>query len=161
MNVILSLKHKKGTNETLDYIAVVEFETQDDIAKGFGISIKALEKRIAKLKKDGLLVVYRYTDNNFIYMVGDDAKSNWNKHEAIEIAKYRKYPDILQSGLSDEEAKEVASDLPLFDLKDERMYKNDAGKDFKPKYPESMRFSDADREEIDKAVADILSNYNG
>ncbi len=120
MVVILSHDYDVGTDDLLDYIAGVEFTTQDDIATDFHTSVKTIQRKMKKMKDSGELIVHRYADNNFIYMIGSDATRRWNKYEAYHIAKYRFYEGIdkieqWHLELSDDEIAVMMEDLPLFD----------------------------------------------
>ena len=91
--MIFVLNHNRVfKNETLQVMNCnVEFNTQDDIARLLGISISGLKKRIRKLKRDGMLKIHRYRNNNFIYLIGGDAFMDWDAKEARHIAIHRKH----------------------------------------------------------------------
>ena len=108
-NIVLNWKYEETGDRVLDYIASVEFDSRDNIAEDLGMSIKTVGRHIARLKEEGLLVVLRYENNNFIYMVGNDAKMNWDKYQARHIAIHRMYDFDL-----DEVSEEESRELPLF-----------------------------------------------
>ena len=129
-----------GTDELLDALCTCDYDTQSDIASKFNVSTKTIGRRISKLKEDGLLIVHRYQDNNFIFMIGSDAENNWNKHDAYETARYRKcIQDVPRDdidSLSDDDMKSLLDEYPLFknELQDAYIdngyYSKDAGKNF-------------------------------
>lgn len=91
MIVVLNHKYKKGSDNFLNYIALGSYDTQDDIAREFNVSKKTIGRWISSLRKNKLLITHRYKNNNFIYMVGEDAKEDWSSYEARHIAVYRKH----------------------------------------------------------------------
>ena len=93
MIIVLNWKYEMSGDETLDYIASVKFNDQKQIADDLNISMSGLKKRIKRLRDNGSLIVHRYAGNNFIYMVGNDAKMKWNKYDAYHIALHRREID--------------------------------------------------------------------
>lgn len=155
MIIVLKWKYNSRKDMLLDYMVNHDFDTQEDIAKGMGISKKTIQRNVSKLKNDGLLIIHRYKDNNFIYMVGDDAEKNWNKYEAYHIAKYRMYDSVVQE-VRDEEVEELLGDLPLFDsekkeLSEDMGWKDSMGRLSNPS--ESMIINLSDRVELDIIIA--------
>jgi len=77
-------------NKVSDYLGTREsIENQGIIAKDLGVSTKTIKRAVKTLKDQGKLIVHRYKDNNFVYMLGEDATRDWNAYEAIEIYKHR------------------------------------------------------------------------
>jgi hypothetical protein len=134
--VVLNWKYKIGSDKVLDAINTGSFNDLEELSKIIGISLSGLKKRISKLKKDGLLVIHRYQNNNFIYMIGDDVKNNWSKSDAVHIAIHR---DLIP-GSSKE------------DLTDGFNYKDI----FKGK---SLEFTDEEKKEMDIIVDELINSF--
>ena len=86
---VLNWRYNYGSDKVLDAINSKNFVSRSDLADFLGMNIKTLGRRIKSLKEDGKLIVHRYAENNFIYMIGEDAEFGWNAYEAKEILGYR------------------------------------------------------------------------
>ena len=120
MSIVLNWNYTSSNNELLDYIANTSFNSQSDIANHFKVSVKTIQRRINKLKKDMLLIIHRFQGNNLIYMVGDDVTNGWSKHDAYHIAKYRMHKDKF-IGVDEDAQEELMEDLPLFKTEKEEL----------------------------------------
>ncbi len=90
---VLSEKYVVGTDKLLDIIYSTSLKNQKELANVAGISISALERKIKKLKEDGLLHITRDIEKNIYYCIGIDADSKWNSTECREIYRYRNPED--------------------------------------------------------------------
>ena len=126
MIIVLSKGYEVGTDELLDVLNRWKvFTSLDSISVEYGKNKIATNRKIKKLKEDRLLISHRYRGNNIIYMIGNDAKENWNKWEAHQIAVYRQYPNLT------EEEAELAS--PFEDNVNNIVYWNKINKLMKAK----------------------------
>jgi DNA-binding MarR family transcriptional regulator len=89
MIYLLHWKYKEGTDKFLDTLVECRCESQVDLAREMGVSVRTIGRNVTRLKKDGLLIVYRYEKNKLIYLVGEDAKMKWNKKQSAEILHFR------------------------------------------------------------------------
>ncbi len=132
MIVVLNWKFEAGNDKLLNEIG--SSDSVDNLRKlgeEMGISKSMLQRKIRKLKDDGLLVAHRYRNNNMIWMVGVDAEKDYGAWEALQIAKFRKY--VSYGGdehefddYSAEEQENALEGIPIFGMdKDEAM--EDAG----------------------------------
>ena len=169
MNIILNWKYESIGNDVLDYIASVDFDSQDMIARDLGINPKTLRRRIAKLKEDGSLVIYRYENNNFIYCIGDDAKRGWNSYQCMEIAKHRKLELLCMAhGVDmdeweDDDMVYALEEVVLFEDEEEKLSK-DMGYSDNDRYPTSgyaqaLEFSRAESKELNSTIDGLVDGW--
>ena len=132
MVLVLQWGYEKGTDELLDKLMIhTTFNNLVSLSHSLDISIATMNRKIKKLKDDGLLVSHRYRDNNFIWMIGLDALRNYGAWDAYQIAKFRKY--VSYGGdehefddYSAEEQENALEGIPIFGSdKDEAL--EDAG----------------------------------
>ena len=128
MILILNWGYEIGTDELLDVLKKhPKVDNVGYIADLVSISKSTLNRRLKKLKDDGLLVVYRYSNNNFVWMIGLDAESKYNGYEAMQIAKYRRY---ISFGADQEEfdkyseieKENILHDVAVFPEQSEEMF---------------------------------------
>ena len=113
----------------LDSIRGHDWESTELIADSLGITKNVLNKRLRVLKNNGLLVSYRYKDNNFIWCIGEDVDSLLNAHDAIATARYRKYIGIGGNerdfiSTSAEEQENMLVDIPVFTSEKRNAYED-------------------------------------
>ena len=60
MIIVLKHQYEYGSDDILDYIASVEFESQKQMADDLSMSLATLKRRIQKLKDNGPLIINRY-----------------------------------------------------------------------------------------------------
>jgi len=95
MTDVLNWKYERCNDIVLKAINSKNFNSRSDLADFLGMNIKTLGRRIRLLKESGKLVIHRYMDNNFIYMIGKDAEFGWNAYEAKEILAFRNEAEDL------------------------------------------------------------------
>lgn len=165
MIVVINWKYVVGSDSLLDTISCGNWSSVKAIAEVEEVSVKTLQRRLAKLEDDGLLVRYRYQENNFVWMIGEDAKENWNKYDALHIAKYRKYLEFGNEsdfdGYTQDEVVVAVEDVPVFPQDKKRLYQDnnmvDYGKDFV--YPDvGVKLSESDRQDLNKIVEDFIKD---
>lgn len=86
---VLSLRYKMGTDTLLDILSHDEMSDQQEIAENIGCSVATIERKIAKLKKEGLLTTFRTKNNDVYYCIGDDVKLIIDSYEAVHTYAFR------------------------------------------------------------------------
>ena len=95
MIIVLGWNYVEGTDSILDILFKnKEFNSVKEISLLSGVPIATLSRKLSSLREQGVLVSYRYKENNSIWLIGNDAVEKWNKYEALEIAKSRCYPEF-------------------------------------------------------------------
>ena len=102
---VLAHNYIPGTDPLLDLIVSDKFIDQDDLAEASGVSVRTIETRVKKLKKDGMLEILRTKEREVFYLLGDDVNKKYTAHECREIYRYRGEPKMYVSP-DDEEAEE-------------------------------------------------------
>ena len=106
MNV-LSWNYVVGSDALLDLINSREFIDQDDLAEACGMSVRSVERKVAVLKKAGLLEVVRTKERDVYYLIGEDVGKKYNSFEVKEIFSYRDdpvvyvHPEEMDDGLEE------------------------------------------------------------
>lgn len=120
MILVLGWDYEEGTDDLLDILYEhKELDNLLHLSNGSGLSMATMNRRLKKLKEQGLLVSHKYKNNNMIWLIGKDAEENWSPYESIEIAKYRRYKsfggntDELDN-CSAEERDNMLIDIPVF-----------------------------------------------
>ncbi len=130
MVLVLGWNYKVGTDELLDkVIKYSRFNNLVELANGTGLALATLNRKLKRLKNNGLLVSHRYKDNNIIWCIGKDVK--YNAWEAYQIAKYRLFVNmggdtVELDDATDEERENMLIDIPVFDSEKEEAM-SDAG----------------------------------
>ena len=104
----------------LDNLRSHDWESLRLMADSLGIKMSKLNREIKKLKEDGKLVTYRYSNNNFIWCIGEDVDNLLNHHDAIATARYRRYIECGGNendffGVNGEEQENILIDIPIFE----------------------------------------------
>jgi len=86
---VLNWKYVCSDDLVLNAINSKNFISRNNLADILGMNVKTLGRKIKALKDSGKLIIHRYADNNFIYMIGEDADFGWNAYEAKEIIAFR------------------------------------------------------------------------
>ena len=118
MIIILSNGYEVGSYNFMDYLnEKTSFQSQREIADNFGRSLRTVESWISKAKKDGVLKIFRYEDNNFIYCIGADVENMYDANTALAAAKYRDLGSLKEDFdmLTSEEQEQYLKDAALFD----------------------------------------------
>ena len=156
MTVILKWNYVYGSDFTLDAIAMNDAGSVDDLAVVLGLSKRTTERRLSSLKKSGRLVIHRYADNNFIWMIGDDASKCWSAHDAYEIAVHRDalkrgfMTEELVSDLSEEDLSEMYGEYRLFEITSPVVDKPEFV--HMPSGAQSLMFTEFEKTEIEDAI---------
>ncbi len=120
MILVLQWGYEKGSDEILDKLQEHPvFNNLIELANGCGMKIATLNRRLKKLRDDGMLVSYRYRNNNMIWLMGIDAKEGYSSWEALQIAKYRRYISLgadpeEYDGYEDEYKEKVLQGVGVF-----------------------------------------------
>ena len=122
MIIVLRHGYSVGGDEFLDVLSSMDsISSVDSIASIMNVTDRTVKRRLKKYRDEGLLVSRQYSNNNYIWMIGDDAKENWNGYEALHIAKYRKYINVFKAekhefdSLTRDEQENILIDIPIFD----------------------------------------------
>ena len=92
MILILNWGYQEGADPLLDLLqAHPTIDNLIHLSNGSGLNLRTLNRRLKKLREEGLLITYRYRHNNFIWMIGSDAEEKYSSYDALQIARYRRY----------------------------------------------------------------------
>ena len=86
---VLHWNYKKTDSDVLNCIAYKDVHSQIDIANELEMSRTTIERKISKLKKDGLLKIWRLKDSEIYYCIGSDVDCVSNAYEAKEVFRHR------------------------------------------------------------------------